>query len=73
MNTTRLLETTLERLFSALMKLTNYKVAKLPSLRKTIDPFSPTLTYGEVLDYFVKKSDEISGLEEFIRSNQKMN
>lgn len=49
MNTTRLLETTLERLFSALMKLTNYKVAKLPSLRKTIDPFSPTLTYGEVL------------------------
>lgn len=70
MDTTDLLETTLDKLFPALVKLTNYKVGNLPSLRKTIDPFPSKLIYGEVLDFFVEKSSEINNVDRLIRNHQ---
>lgn len=53
-----------------LLDLTDYKVEGLPSLRKTIDSFSPTSVYSEVLDYYLEKNFEINNIEEFIKINQ---
>ena len=70
LKTVDLLEDMLESLFPIFLNLNNYKVEGLPSLRKTIDPFSSTSIYSEVLDYFLEKSEEISSIEEFIRNSQ---
>src|SRR5690606_11362195 len=66
MNTTHLLESTLKGLFPILANITDYKVKHLPSLRKTIDPFSPKETYEEVLDFIQYQEIPIHTLESYL-------
>lgn len=64
------MEDILEKLFPLLLDVTDYKVKGLPSLRKTIDTFSPIPVYGEVLDYYLEKDLEIDNIEKFIKASQ---
>ncbi|GEN85067.1 hypothetical protein SLU01_33790 [Sporosarcina luteola] len=63
------IERLLSRMLPVIATINNYEVPDLPSMRKTIDRFSPNLLYDKVIDFFIEKSDEISCIDELISKN----
>lgn len=63
------IEIILSNVLSILADINNYEIPDMPSLRKTIDPFSPILIYDKVIDFFIEKTHEISRMDEIIMDN----
>ena len=56
--------------FPILFDVNNYNISGMPSLRKTIDSFSPDLVYGKVIDFFIEKSVEINLMDDVVMRAQ---
>ena len=64
------IEQLLSFILPVLSDINSYEMPDRPSLRKTIDRFSPNLLYDKVIDFFIEKSEEISRIDQLISENQ---